>query len=51
MKSIKNEITVNLGTIDSSVKFKFLKAEDFLAVNFQLFTKIMISDVEHTQNL
>ena len=36
MKSIKNEITVNLGTIciDSSVKFKFLKAEDFFGCKF-----------------
>ena len=36
MKSIKNEITVNLGTIciDSSVKFKFLKEGDFFGCKF-----------------
>ena len=31
---------------DSSLKFKFLRAGDFLSVNFQLFTNIIISATE-----
>ena len=44
IKLIQDEITANLGTIcgDSSLKFKFLGAWNFLSVNFQLFTKVMI---------